>query len=252
MSVYYEPMSESTKRLIASGNVAEVFARGARVLKLYKSAEEKAAAFREAALHAAVEAMGLPVPRLWGLEQVGDRWGVIFDRIEGSSFADRIKNAPQATLDCLDLLVRLQLEIHSRPAVGFPNLKARLATNIARAPHISEARRRSLLAEQADLPDGDRLCHGDFHPLNVLGEAAAPMIIDWPDATCGDPAADCCRSYLILKLHARDLAEPYLDAYRHLGTASRDRILSWLPSIAAARLAEEVPGESDRLIAIVG
>ena len=135
--------------------------------------------------------------------------------------------------------MRLQLDIHSRPAVAFPNLKLRLAANIARAPNIGETRRRSMLAKQADLPDGDRLCHGDFHPLNVLGDAVAPMVIDWPDATCGDPAADCCRSYLILKLHAEDLAEPYLDAYRRLGTASGDRILAWLPSIAAARLAEE-------------
>jgi aminoglycoside phosphotransferase (APT) family kinase protein len=245
-------MSETPDRPIASGNVAEVFAHGSRILKLYKQVEGKAAAFREAALHAAVEAMGLPGPALWGVERVGDRWGVIFDRIEGSSFADRIRNAPEAAPGYLDLLVRLQLDIHSQPGVAFPNLKRRLAAKIARAPNISEARRRSLLAKQADLADGDRLCHGDFHPLNVLGDAATPMIIDWPDATCGDPAADCCRSYLILKLHAQDLAEPYLDAHRRLGSASRDRILAWLPSIAAARLAEEVCGEAGRLLAIVG
>ena len=212
-------MSETPDRPIASGNVAEVFARGSRILKLYKQVEGKAAAFREAALHAAVEAMGLPVPALWGVEQVGDRWGVIFDRVEGSSFAERIRNEPEAAPGYLDLLVRLQLDIHSQPGVAFPNLKRRLAAKISRAPNISEARRRSLLAKQADLANGDR---------------------------------DCCRSYLILKLHAQDLAESYLDAYRRLGSASRDRILAWLPSIAAARLAEEVCGEAVRLLAIVG
>ena len=114
------PMSETPDRPIASGNVAEVFARGSRILKLYKQVEGKAAAFREAALHAAVEAMGLPVPALWGVEQVGDRWGVIFDRVEGSSFADRIRNEPEVAPGYLDLLVRLQLDIHSQPGVAFP------------------------------------------------------------------------------------------------------------------------------------
>lgn len=47
----------------------------------------------------AVEAMGLPVPALWDVEQVGDRWGVIFDRVEGSSIADRIRSAPQTAPD---------------------------------------------------------------------------------------------------------------------------------------------------------
>jgi Phosphotransferase enzyme family len=53
-----------------------------------------------------------------------------------------------------------------------------------------------------NMPDDDRLCHGDFHPLNVLGEASQPFVIDWPDACRGDPTGDVCRSYLLLKFHA--------------------------------------------------
>ena len=73
------------------------------------------------------------------------------------------------------------------------------------------------------------------------------MVIDWPDACRGDPAADLCRSYLLLALHANDLAAPYLDAYCRLGDISREAALAWLPYVAAARLAEEVPGEIDGL-----
>jgi Phosphotransferase enzyme family len=40
--------------------------------------------------------------------------------------------------------------------------------------------------EPANMPDDDRLCHGDFHPLNVLGEASQPFVIDWPDACRGE------------------------------------------------------------------
>jgi hypothetical protein len=55
-------MNETIGRLLAVGNVAEVFEWGSRVVKLYKLSTAKPAAFREAATHAAAEAMGLPVP----------------------------------------------------------------------------------------------------------------------------------------------------------------------------------------------
>jgi hypothetical protein len=55
-------MNETVGALIAPGNVAEVFEWGSRVVKLYRPARAKQAAFREAANHAAVELLGLPVP----------------------------------------------------------------------------------------------------------------------------------------------------------------------------------------------
>ena len=51
--------------MLAVGNVAEMFEWGARAVKLYQSTAAKPAAFREAAIYAAAEAMGLPVPKVW-------------------------------------------------------------------------------------------------------------------------------------------------------------------------------------------
>ena len=169
-------MSETIGRLLAAGNVAEVFEWGSRVVKLYRSVARKPTAFREAAIHATVEEIGLPVPTVWGV---------------------------------LEVVGRL-----------------------------------------LDMSEGDRLCHGDFHPINVLGQTSQPMVIDWPDACCGDPAADVCRSYLLLKLHAEDIAEPYLDTYCGTSNMPRTKILDWLPYVAAARLAEDVPDDFERLLEI--
>ena len=243
-------MSEALGRLIAAGNVAEVFELGRRVVKLYRRPRSKAAAFREGAIHAAVEDMGLPVPVVWGTCEFAGRWGVVFDRVDGVSFAERIRADPTVMLGCLDVLVRTQALIHANRGDLLPGLRRRLAAKISNATCLEEVRRRALLSGLARMPDGDRLCHGDFHPGNVLGEAARPLVIDWPDASCGDPAADCCRSHLLLQLQADDLAEPYLDACRRAGGPSRDAILAWRPYLAAARIAEDVPGEADRLIAL--
>jgi aminoglycoside phosphotransferase (APT) family kinase protein len=124
-------------------------------------------------------------------------------------------------------------------------------TNITGVGLLDEPLKQILLDRLADMPDGDRLCHGDFHPINVLGQNSRPIVIDWPDACCGDPAADVCRSYLLLKLHAQDIAESYLDAYCGISNMPRANILDWLPFVAAARLAEDVPDDWPRLLEIV-
>jgi hypothetical protein len=90
-----------------------------------------------------------------------------------------------------------------------------------------------------------------FHPMNLLGEVSQPVIIDWPDARRGDPAADLCRSYLLMKLRAAEIATTYRDAYCRAADMPRQAVLSWLPYVATARLAEDVPGELDDLLKIV-
>jgi aminoglycoside phosphotransferase (APT) family kinase protein len=244
-------MSETIGQLLAAGNVAEVFEWGSRVIKLYRSAARKSTAFHEAAIHAAVAAMGLPVPAVWGVREVAGRWGIVFDRITEGSFAERMRLDPSSIPGYLEILAQLHTHIHSHAAHQFGSLKSRLAANIARTRLLEESRKLILLNRLIDMPKGDRLCHGDFHPVNVLGQISRPLVIDWPDACRGDPCADVCRSYLLLKLHAEEIAEPYLDAYCRVGNVPRERMLEWLPHVAAARLAEDVPGDFERLLDIV-
>jgi Ser/Thr protein kinase RdoA (MazF antagonist) len=240
-------MNVNIGRLLAAGNVAEVFEWGDRVLKLYRSKVAKPPAFREAANHAAVEALGLPVPAVWSVQQIDSRWGIVFDRVSGASFAERMRENSSAVSHYLEILARLQARIHTHPALQFASLTGRLATNITRTKLLDDQRKAILLGRLGQMPEGDRLCHGDFHPINVLGEPTQPMVIDWPDACRGEPAADVCRSYLLLKLHAEEIADPYLGAYCRIADAVRETILDWLPYVAAARLVEDVPGELDRL-----
>jgi aminoglycoside phosphotransferase (APT) family kinase protein len=245
-------MEEALGRSLAAGNTAEIFEWGPRVMKLYKSPVAKRAAFHEAATSVAVESLGLPVPRVWGVHEVGGRWGVVFDRVAQKSFADQMLGNSDDVPRYLECMVRLHIRIHSRQAIQFAGLKIRLSANIATSTLLDKPRRQSLLEAIAEMPDGDRLCHGDFHPLNILGDTAGPMIIDWPDARRGDCAADVCRSYLLLRLHFAEIATAYLDAYCRLSNMDREAALRWLPYVAAAKLAEGVPGERDGLLEIIG
>jgi aminoglycoside phosphotransferase (APT) family kinase protein len=147
-------------------------------------------------------------------------------------------------------MARLQLQVHSHAATQFANLKMRLATNIHQASMLSEPRRRTLLAGLTAMPEGDRLCHGDFHPYNIMGPLGHEVLIDWPNASQGDPAADVCRTYVLLRSVSSELASAYVDAYSQVSGERRDAILNWLPFVAAARLSEGVP-EVDDLMKMV-
>ena len=114
---------EGMRRLLAAGNVAEVFEWGFDVVKLYRSEAAKPVAFREAAIHAAVEALGLPVPTVLGVQQIGGRWGVVFERINQASFADQMREDPAILSRYLGTLARLHARIHAHPAPDFGSLK---------------------------------------------------------------------------------------------------------------------------------
>jgi aminoglycoside phosphotransferase (APT) family kinase protein len=240
--------SAGVGRLLGSGNQAEVFESGAMVVKLYRRTAAKRSAFREAAILALVESFGLPVPLVHGVQQIGDRWGVFMARADGPSFASAVRGEPDRVPAYLRAMARLHSRVHSHPGTQLASQKARLVANIRQAKILGETWQDALLSRLAMLPEGDRLCHGDFHPENILGGPGQETVVDWLDASRGDPAADVCRSYVLIRHSAPDVASAYVDAYAGIGGASRERILGWLPFVAAARLAEDVQDEADGLM----
>jgi hypothetical protein len=143
-------------RVLGTGKAAEMFECGPAVTKLYRSGVSKRSAFREAAALALVEMLGLRVPQVLGVRQVGDRWGVIMTRAEGPSFADVMRAQPERVPEYLKAMARLHSRLHSHPGTGLDSLKARLAGNIRRATKFGEARQEVLLEQLELMPEGDR------------------------------------------------------------------------------------------------
>ena len=48
-------------------------------------------------------------------------------------------------------------------------------------------------------PAGDALLHLDLHPLNVIIAKRGAVVIDWPNARRGDPAADVALTWVVLQ-----------------------------------------------------
>lgn len=233
-------------RLLGAGKEAEVYEHGTLALKLYRPGHPKAPAFREAANLAIVERLSLPAPRVHVVGDYDGRWGLLMDRAPGTSLADEMM--PEPLLSAIEEMGELHLRLHREPGTGLPSLKSRLLANIEHAEDLTPALRERLVLALAALPDGDRVCHGDFHPWNILGSGTDVMIVDWLDACTGNPAADVCRSYLLMRRVLPSIAEAYVVTYAKTSEISSEQVFAWLPVIAAARLAENVPEENEELL----
>jgi Ser/Thr protein kinase RdoA (MazF antagonist) len=238
-------------KLVGEGKIAEVFEYGeGRVLKLYRAGQPESDARREFAVLDAVEAAGIAAPRAFDLVQVEGRWGVVMSTVEGRPFAELMLADPAGAGPYFAAMVRLQMGIHAASGQALAPLKVRLARKIA-ATDLSDPVKYRLRDKLSRLPGGDRVLHGDFHPYNILGTLQDAVVVDWLDATQGPPAADVCRSWLLLQTVSREVADAYLATYLAAGTLDRGAVLAWLPVLAAARLTENVPDEIPALMAMV-
>jgi aminoglycoside phosphotransferase (APT) family kinase protein len=108
--------------------------------------------------------------------------------------------------------------------------------------------------------DDDRVCHGDFHPGNILIDGRKAVIIDWMNATRGNPLADVARTTILvlgagqtdpsLSTHANAFVRLFHQLYlRYCFRSRRDareEYRAWLPIAAAARLGEDVLAEEEK------
>jgi Ser/Thr protein kinase RdoA (MazF antagonist) len=234
--------------LLGSGKEAEVYEYGEFVLKLYRATASKNAAFREAAILAIVESSGLPAPKVLEVRQYGSRWGLVMTRASGLPFANAMLSQPALISEYLGEMVRLHRHVHGQSTPALPELRTRLTSNIRRATALNSAHRERLLRGLESLSDADAICHGDFHPWNLLGSPGQAMIVDWLDACRGSPAADVCRSYVLMHHAVPKMAASYVEAYARASGHDPSETFAWLPFVAAARLAEGVSNEEDELI----
>jgi aminoglycoside phosphotransferase (APT) family kinase protein len=118
------------------------------------------------------------------------------------------------------------------------------------------------------LPDGDRLCHGDFHPGNALVAGDRIGVIDWANATRGTPASDHARTLLLVRwanplpgtpalsraliAAGRSLtARLYAPAYRAGSPPSANNVHRWLVVHATARFSEGIEAETGTLVRLI-
>ena len=253
--------------LLGAGREAEIFAHGEdRVLRLAREGEA-AAAERDAVVLAAAAAAGAPVPSVHERVVVDGRTGFVLDRLGGGDLLTEVARRPWRVGRVAATLGRLHAEVHRLPApTELPALHDELSRRLEDEAVPADVREIALAA-LARLPAGDRLCHGDFHPGNVLRGPHGPAVIDWSGAVRGHPSADVARTRLLIERGTppgepptvvrlagaagrRVLLGGYLRAYRRRLPLDDALVARWEPVMAAVRLVERIEPEREGLLSL--
>jgi aminoglycoside phosphotransferase (APT) family kinase protein len=156
--------------------------------------------------------------------------------------------------------------VHRCVVPDLPPWRESLEWSIRHTDALPDLMKQAALAALARMPDGDGLCHGDFHPDNIIMSSRGPVVIDWMTARRCAPLADVARSLVILRLGDPPAGTPgmwlinllrnsfintYLNRYRQLRSVARGDVDAWTLPVAAARLRENIPAEKSKLLKLI-
>lgn len=201
---------------------------------------------------------GYPVPELLAVLEPDEGFGLpahVMQRVPGVTVLDALKAKPWRVASLMGDLVALHLRLHALPTDGWPASTEPLALvdkRLGLSRRVVAGGGPTELADALDAVaalapiavDGPMVvCHGDFHPLNVVVDGPKAVVIDWTDAGLGPREADVSRTVLLFRVAALAaegrvdrlvlgrvgpvLARRYRRAYERSVPLDARRMLAW-------------------------
>ena len=243
----------SLSALIASGASADVIrlSKGL-VVKLFRADVEPGVVTRELDGAQRAVAAGLLVPRPMGSRIIENRHGIVFEELDGVPLIEsgsgwRIARARAG----LRKLAACHARIHQCSADGLEHQQHVILRVRIEAAETDDALKQAALDRLHALPQGDRLCHGDFHPGNAIETAQGTAAIDWSNGSAGTSAGDVVRTELLLRYgmygdvlkrsrlarwFRQRAAAYYLDHYRAITGMTAAQLEPWYLPVAVSCL----------------
>jgi aminoglycoside phosphotransferase (APT) family kinase protein len=191
------------------------------VLRIHPAAARLPIAEREATVQTFLADAGYPVPRVLEVFPPGSLLDLplqVMERAPGTTALAQISSRPLSAPRVMARLGTLHAWLHAVPTTGWPatdvatlaRRRLSLVESVVRDERLPAPALRWLsgalerLAPHLDALDVERptVCHGDFHPLNVMLDGNTANVIDWTDACLGDPMGDVARLVVLFDVAA--------------------------------------------------
>ncbi len=197
---------------IAKGNTAEIYLYDNKIVKLFKEYLPDTESMNEAKKQKYAYSCGLPVPNVFEVTKIQNRQAIIMEYVKGENIGDLLLNNLNEAERYIGLCVNEQKKIHAIRVNtdGMEFMRQRLERQIKSGHKLDEKQKENILNMLHSIKFETRLCHGDFHPFNLILSKKNVNIIDWVDASSGDIRADVFRTYLLYAQTSLELAEVYL------------------------------------------
>jgi aminoglycoside phosphotransferase (APT) family kinase protein len=257
--------------LIARGGQADIYELSERkVLRVGRRPQDVERIAYEYSVYSCLAGTDVTIPKAYELVEAGGLPAIIMERLEGPSMMDQIRADPLTAKAKARELAELHLEIGKINAPEqITDVKAKAKFCIGKSEALSEPDKEKILDVLKLLPEGTSLCHGDFHPGNIMVQGNRNYVIDWSAASRGDFHADVAHSYILMRvvpkvphmnsmMHfiqkriGRAIANTYLSTVRDRVALDSTDLSRWMLINAAERTYYGMPSERKDLLAFIG
>ena len=223
-------------RVIAVRNNKTMYRDGDVCVKVFNDDYSKADVLNEALNQARIEETGLNIPKVREVTMVDGKWAIVSDYIKGKTLQQLMDEDSENKDKYIEMLVDLQLEVHSKVSPLLGKLKDKMNRKICQSD-LDATTRYDLHTRLEAMPKHNKVCHGDFNPSNVIiTDEGKAYILDWAHATQGNASADAARTYLLFWLHGDiDGAKKYLDLFCQKSDTAKQYVQKWMPIVAASQ-----------------
>ena len=223
-------------KIIAVRNTKTIYRDGDKCIKIFNEDYSKADVLNEALNQARIEETGLNIPKIHEVTTIDGKWAIVSDYIEGKTLAELMAENEDKTEEYINLLVDIQLEIHSKTCPLLNKLKDKMSRKISET-ELDATTRYELHTRLEGMPKHKKVCHGDFNPSNIIiTKDGTPYILDWSHATQGNASADVARTYLLFCLNGdTEKAKKYLEIFCKKSNTAKQYVEKWMPIVAASQ-----------------
>ena len=235
-------------KLIGNGNTANVYEWDAgRVIKLFHAGYPNEAIEIEYHNAMAIRDMDFAKPKAYELIIYESRIGIIYDKVHGITLLDWVLKTGDVE-ECATTMAKLHKTIVLNHTDEVSNYKDFLRHHVTHALY-SDTKQKELLQRINELPEGASLCHGDFHPGNIMMIEGSPYVIDFMNICHGNYLYDVARSVFLIEytpvpdnIEGREqivtMKKSLSNAYLNQMQVTREMIHEYLSVIRAARIGE--------------
>jgi len=253
---------------IGQGRTAKIYAlaNDELVLKLYHDHIPNQFINQEFEIGKAVYEAGISSPKVYEIVEDNGRKGIIYQHIQGESMLQQLIKKPWKLCIYGKRMAKLHYQIHTCKINDLPKAEDIFVKSIKINKKIA-SKEVQLLKYFNTLSTGNNVCHGDFHPDNIMISQNEWIVLDWTNGYSGNPLSDVARTYVLIrtpfmpdvskimlklsKLFKYIICTNYIKEYQKLAHVKFKDIYPWFVPIATKRLLENIPGEEKWLLKII-
>ncbi|MGB4657626.1 MAG: phosphotransferase [Mobilitalea sp.] len=253
------------EQMIGQGNTAEIYRLGDnKILKLFRSGLYKGIIEKEYHNGIIIQNVLECVPKVYEMVEIKGRHGIIYEEIHGKDMLKVMMGSLWKINIYAKKLAHYHLSIQKPVMDNLSTVKEKLEADLHHVNLLSDENKEIVRKYLKQLPDGNELCHFDFHPGNVMIANNKKVVLDWMTACRGDVCADVARTCLLLKYgevsHApwiirrvisffqHHIYKVYIREYLTISQRSMADINRWELPVAAARLCEWISENEKKIL----